>query len=66
MTQQQAANTIDAGRQSPMSGATLKTIREALGLSVPWFAQFCSVQERTVRHWSLGVIPSRSKWGRPS
>jgi hypothetical protein len=54
MTQQQAANTIDAGRQSPMSGATLKTIREALGLSVPWFAQFCSVQERTVRHWESG------------
>src|SRR5690554_772033 len=37
-----------------MNGPTLKTVREALGLSVPWFADFCNVQERTVRHWESG------------
>ncbi|WP_368643271.1 helix-turn-helix domain-containing protein [Castellaniella ginsengisoli] len=52
MTQQHAAP--NAGHHRPMNGATLKTIREALGLSVPWFADFCSVQERTVRHWESG------------
>ncbi|WP_368655375.1 hypothetical protein ABRY94_11630 [Castellaniella ginsengisoli] len=46
--------TPHAGHHRPMNGATLKTIREALGLSVPWFANFCSVQERTVRHWESG------------
>lgn len=42
------------GRGDHMNGATLKTVREALGLSVPWFAGFCAVQERTVRHWESG------------
>lgn len=37
-----------------MNGSTLRTVREALGLSVPWFAGFCAVQERTVRHWESG------------
>jgi hypothetical protein len=37
-----------------MNGATLRTIREALGLSVPWFADYCNVRERTVRHWESG------------
>jgi transcriptional regulator with XRE-family HTH domain len=37
-----------------MNGPTLRTVREALGLSVPWFARFCNVQERTVRHWESG------------
>jgi len=37
-----------------MNGATLRTIREALGLSVPWFADFCKVRERTVRYWESG------------
>src|SRR3546814_1499304 len=43
-----------------MNGPTLKTVREALGLSVPWFASFCNVQERTVRHWESGrnSVPS--------
>lgn len=43
-----------------MNGPTLKTVREALGLSVPWFANFCNVQERTVRHWESGrnSVPS--------
>lgn len=52
MTQQHVV--LSAGHYSLMNGATLKTIREALGLSVPWFANFCSVQERTVRHWESG------------
>tara|TARA_A100000171_G_scaffold47017_1_gene52506 strand:- start:752 stop:1228 length:477 start_codon:yes stop_codon:yes gene_type:complete len=44
-----------------MNGATLKTIREALGLPVPWFAKFCNVQERTVRHWESGrnTVPTQ-------
>lgn len=54
MAQQPAADTIDAGRHSRMNGATLKTVREALGLSASWFADFCAVQERTVRHWESG------------
>lgn len=41
-------------RDDRMNGATLKTVRETLGLSVPWFASFCAVQERTVRHWESG------------
>lgn len=43
-----------ADQGNRMNGATLKTVREALGLSVPWFADFCAVQERTVRHWESG------------
>ncbi len=44
-----------------MNGATLKTIREALGLSVPWFASFCAVQERTARYWESGrmAVPTQ-------
>lgn len=34
-----------------MNGATLKTIREALGMPVAWLAQAANVQERTVRYW---------------
>ncbi len=34
-----------------MNGATLKTIRESLGLPVAWLAQAGNVQERTVRYW---------------
>ena len=52
MTQQNTASST--GHHSPMNGATLKTLREAMGLPVPWFAQFCAVQERTVRHWESG------------
>jgi transcriptional regulator with XRE-family HTH domain len=37
-----------------MTGADLKTIREACGLSVPDFAALASVQERTVRYWESG------------
>ncbi|MDR2837770.1 MAG: DUF1870 family protein [Azonexus sp.] len=34
-----------------MNGATLKTIRESLGLSVSWLAAAANVEERTVRYW---------------
>lgn len=37
-----------------MTPATLKTIREAIGISVPWLAAQTSVQERTVRYWESG------------
>lgn len=37
-----------------MNGATLKTLREALCLPVPWLAAVCGVQERTVRYWESG------------
>lgn len=37
-----------------MSPATLKTLREALGLSVAWLAAEAGVQERTVRYWETG------------
>lgn len=48
------ADSHHIGQDDRMNGATLKTVREALGLSVPWFASFCAVQERTVRHWESG------------
>lgn len=37
-----------------MTPATLKTLREALGLSVGWLAAQAGVQERTVRYWETG------------
>ncbi|WP_368648955.1 DUF4447 family protein [Castellaniella ginsengisoli] len=54
MTYSSATDSLNLECRARMNGATLKTIREALGLSVPWFANFCSVQERTVRHWESG------------
>lgn len=37
-----------------MTPAELKTLREAVGLSVPDLAELASVQERTVRYWESG------------
>lgn len=37
-----------------MTPAELKTIREAVGLSVPDLAALAHVQERTVRYWESG------------
>lgn len=37
-----------------MTPAELKTIREAVGLSVPDLAAIAGVQERTVRYWESG------------
>ncbi len=37
-----------------MNSATLKTIRESLGLTVGWLANQAQVQERTVRYWESG------------
>lgn len=37
-----------------MSPAELKTLREAVGLSVPDLAALASVQERSVRYWESG------------
>jgi len=37
-----------------MTPAELKTIREAVGLSVPDLAALAGVQERTVRYWESG------------
>lgn len=34
-----------------MTGAELKTLREACGLSVAWIAAHAAVQERTARYW---------------
>lgn len=34
-----------------MNGATLKTVREALGLPIAWLSQTANVQERTARYW---------------
>jgi transcriptional regulator with XRE-family HTH domain len=39
-----------------MTGATLKTIREALGLPVAWLARAAGVQERSVRYWESGRV----------
>lgn len=40
-----------------MNGATLKTVREALGLPVSWLAGLAGVQERTVRYWEANTSP---------
>jgi transcriptional regulator with XRE-family HTH domain len=40
-----------------MNGATLKTLREALGLNVAWLASAYGVQERSVRYWESGKAP---------
>lgn len=37
-----------------MNGATLKTVREALCLSAPWFAELCEVDESTLLAWESG------------
>lgn len=37
-----------------MNPAELKTMREAVGLSVPDLAALTNVQERTVRYWEAG------------
>lgn len=42
-----------------MSPADLKTMREAVGLTVSDLASMAGVQERTVRYWESGV-PGRS------
>jgi|GEM_PF-1744423 len=34
-----------------MNGATLKTLREALGIPIAWLAEAGNVQERTARYW---------------
>lgn len=37
-----------------MTPADLKTLREAIGLTVPDLASLAGVQERTVRYWEAG------------
>ena len=37
-----------------MSGAELKTLREALGLPVSWLADRAGVRERTANYWESG------------
>lgn len=37
-----------------MTGAEMRTLREALGLPVTWLAEQTGVQERTIRHWETG------------
>jgi predicted transcriptional regulator len=37
-----------------MTSAELKTLREALGLSVAWVAACAGVQRRTVEYWEAG------------
>lgn len=37
-----------------MTSAELKTMREALGLTVGWLAEQAGVGERTVRYWESG------------
>lgn len=39
-----------------MNGSTLKTIREALGLTVPWLAHEAGVRERSVRYWESSTF----------
>lgn len=40
-----------------MTGAELKTLREALGLSAAWLARSSSVKERTISYWEAGAAP---------
>lgn len=37
-----------------MTSAELKTIRESLGLPVPWLARAAGVKDRTVNYWESG------------
>ena len=37
-----------------MNGATLRTIREGLGVTAEWLADFCGVQLRSVQRWEAG------------
>lgn len=40
-----------------MTGAELKTLREALGLPVNWVAKIMGVQDRSVNYWEAGRYP---------